>query len=103
METLMVNPATGQTVIMSTVSRWGKVDRSINLRYPTPGLKAEKLGSFIRLTYESAEEITEADARDAQCRGGWSDTGYGFYGLSIIKNPTTGRWTATWDCDSSCG
>ncbi len=55
---------------------------------------------MIKFEFVSNERIDEADARDAQCRAGWSDVGYGHYGF--ICEERDGHFVATWDCSVSC-
>ncbi len=68
----------------------------LELRYPVAGLVAELSAPLITWTWRREEPIDEADARDAQCRAGWSDIGYGFYGFEVSGN------VATWKSGASC-
>lgn len=102
-ETVVVNRITGNKFIVGGPARKSAFS---SLRYPeiktsVVGLKAEDRGTSIRFTFESADEITAADAVDAQCRAGWNDLAYNFWGF-IAEQGDDGRWTANWAC-SKCG
>lgn len=99
----MVDRITGNRVILGGPRR----SAFSSLRYPemplkhsVAGLKAEDRGISIRFTFESAEEITAADAVDAQCRAGWRDDIFRFWGF-IAEQGEDGRWTANWACARS--
>ncbi len=99
-ETVVVNQITGAKMIVGKSAFAPMGYPELTLRHQTPGLKAENRSTSIRFTFERAEEITEADARDAQCRAGWSDTGYGFWGFTAEQ--TEAGWVANWACMKSC-
>lgn len=95
---MTMNAVTGTKVEVVARKRWGQVEFSqIDLRGTVQGLKAEDRVTSIRFTFESASEITEADAIDAQCRAGFDDHGYGFWGF-IAEQGADGKWTANWAC-----
>jgi hypothetical protein len=75
----------------------------ITLKYETLGLRAFRDGSGLSIWWEyvSADPIGEAEARDAQCRAGWPDTGYGFSGLKTTQL-ADGMYVAAWKCWVSC-
>lgn len=94
-----INPATGNPYVEGR-SRWKQFITDFKLKFPVPGLTANLYGSDILFQYTSHEPIDEADARDAQCRAGYSDTGYGFYGFGAVMR--AGSYFATWACQVSC-
>jgi len=96
---MTLNATTGQMVELIR-SGWKTSYPQQSLRYPVVGLKAERRDTSIRFTFERADEITEADAIDAQCRAGWNDAGYGFWGFTVEK--TDAGWVANWACAKSC-
>jgi hypothetical protein len=59
------------------------------------GLTAYISDLAYNFTWIRPEPIDEADARDAQCRAGYPDTGYGFFGLNVTTTPE-GLFRATW-------
>lgn len=72
----------------------------MRLKHQVEGLKAENRDTSIRFTFERAEQIDEADAIDAQCRAGWNDQGYGFWGFTVER--TESGYVANWACAKSC-
>ncbi len=69
----------------------------VRIKFPVPGLKAyARVQGLIHFEWKRAEPIDEADARDAQCRAGWSDTGYDFMAFHFEGG------IATWCCSRSC-
>lgn len=68
--------------------------------YQIPGLRIFHQGGAIRFEWVQGECLDEAMARDAQCRAGWDDDGYGFYGLEVGILPS-GAHRATWSCGVS--
>ena len=88
-----VNPITGNKYIEMPPRR-----RPVLLRHFVEGLVAfyDSTGLMIEFSWVRNEPTDEADARDAQCRAGWSDIGYGFYGFDLRNG------IATWSCSRSC-
>jgi len=98
---MMTNGATGTKVEVVARKRWGHIESTeMSLKLSVPGLKAEDRVTSIRFTFERADEITEADAIDAQCRAGYDDHGYGFWGF-IAEQGADGKWTENWACQRS--
>lgn len=92
------NPITGQTVVQFPP----RYREYITPKYHVPGLKVwQSSGNGLRFEFFSKECISEADARDAQCRAGWDDNGYGFEGLEI-GIMLDGQHRAKWSCSVSC-
>ncbi len=93
---IRTNPVTGAKYI--AVERRGTFSpNEITLRHPVDGLKAfETDRSIMRFEWKSADLVDEADARDAQCRAGWNDNGYGFFAFHFESG------LATWSCARSC-
>jgi hypothetical protein len=80
--------------------RWTNTYPEQKLKFPVVGLKAELRDTSIRFTFERAETINEADAIDAQCRAGWNDHGYDFWGFTVEKTET--GFVANWACAKNC-
>lgn len=97
--TEMVNPATGNRVLVRTQK---PIHPEIKSKFHVPGLKVFETSLSLMFQWERPEPIDEADARDAQCRAGWSDIEYahGFYSLEVHAVPEGFR--ATWCCWKSC-
>lgn len=70
-------------------------------KFPVAGLVAEDRGLTIRYSFETTELIDESDARDAQCRAGFDDVGYGFWGFMIERTET--GYLSNWASATSCG
>lgn len=96
----MTNPATGQK-IRFTSGRWGRSETEINPKFAVEGLKAFDMGSMIRFELRSVEKLDESNGIDAQCRAGWNDQGFGFFGFSAEQDKLTGIWTGKWSCSKS--
>lgn len=95
------DPITGQKYTVG-ISSWGHAGSSpMPLKFPIEGVSARKGLLDIRWTWLRYGPIDEADARDAQCRAGWPDTGYGFYGLTVTTEPD-GLVKANWCCGVTC-
>lgn len=98
---LRTNPTTGQKYWDQPLRR---PMEEIGLKYrgAVEGLRVFTAGNGITLLYEfdSAEPIDEGVARDAQCRAGWSDYAYGFWGFQTVKLPW-GAYAATWKSSNS--
>ncbi len=95
---LMVNPETGGKFYAYPP----KNGPEIRTKFKVEGLKAFECGSVLKFEFTSVDEINEPIAIDAQCRAGWNDQGYGFYGLDVKCCKYTGVWKATWKCAKSC-
>lgn len=74
----------------------------IRLQHVVEGLKAFESSTLISFEMTSADEINAPVAVDAQCRAGWNDAGYGFYGFEVKVCQYTGISTASWTCSKSC-
>ena len=82
-------------------SGWAKLAYPImTQKFPVDGLKAEDRGLTIRYEFVSAEPIDEPIAIDAQCRAGFDDRGYGFWGFTVEKTET--GYLANWASAKSC-
>lgn len=69
----------------------------ITPKFPVPGLKAyDRVRGMIHYEWKPGEAIDESDARDAQCRAGWNDIGYGFFGFHFENG------LATWQSGARC-
>lgn len=99
---LQVNPSSG-------LKFWNMPLRrplpELKLKYPecVRGLRVFTCsdGASLWCEYVSQEEIDEPTARDAQSRGGWPDTGYGFYSFKAMRL-ADGSYVAVWKCGASC-
>lgn len=98
-EKVEVNPVTGNQYIF-TPRPTLRTER--RLTFPVDGLKAFEGTLSLQFEWIRPEAIDEADARDAQCRAGWSDIEYahGFAGFEAHKVGEV--WKATWSCWKSC-
>lgn len=96
-EVLRLNPITGNHFI-ETPRRTSPIQ--ILAKFHVPGLSVFQNGNTLSFEYRDILAIDEADARDAQCRAGWPDTGYGFY--EFESSEQGGRHVATWKCAVSC-
>jgi hypothetical protein len=102
-ETIRIDRITGNKIIE------GGKRRSAFSPLPKPSLRlspVEGLTAYIsdlayNFTWIRPEPIDEADAIDAQCRAGYPDTGYGFFGLNVTTTPE-GLFRATWCSWKSC-
>lgn len=74
----------------------------IHPKHDTAGLRAFAMGSgtSMALEYVSKDPIDESDAIDAQCRAGWDDNAYGFWGFKTAKLED-GSFVAVWKCSNS--
>ena len=97
-ETVRIDRITGNKIIE------GGPRRSAFKPLPKPPLHLirgiDGLSAYIsdlayNFTWIRSEPIDEADARDAQCRAGYPDTGYGFFGLNVTTT-FDGLFRATW-------
>lgn len=97
---LKTNPQTGMAF-------WDMPRRrplaEVILKFDVPGLRAFSSGDGVTQSFEwvRPEPIDETEAVDAQCRAGWPDTGYGFYGFrsTVLED---GTHCAVWKCGVSC-
>lgn len=62
-----------------------------------PGLTVLFYDSEIRFEWFTDHCVDAADCVDAQCRAGWNDDSFGFYGLETGIMPD-GRHRSKWSC-----
>lgn len=95
----MTNPATGNRILVRPAKQW---PTQIKPKFPVPGLQVFESSLSLKFQWERREPIDEADARDAQCRAGWSDIEYahGFFSLEVQQVADVYR--ATWSAWKSC-
>lgn len=99
-ERIVTDPVTGSKVIVGGERRsafQALPKPEIRLQNTVPGLSAryDSTGLMIDFRWERNEPTDEADARDAQCRAGYDDDGFGFYGFEFENG------IATWSCSRS--
>jgi hypothetical protein len=101
-ETIRIDRITGNKIIeggkrRSAFKPLPKIDLAI--RSGIPGLHAFEEQLSIKFVWIRAEEITEPDARDAQCRAGWSDAheGRDFLSFDTFRR-ADGLFEASWRC-----
>lgn len=94
---VMVNPATGQKFL----SLPPRLRSEIHAKHAVEGLRVFLIGSNLKFEWMSGGCVDEWMARDAQCRAGWSDHGYGFDSFKVGVMPN-GDHRATWCCGVSC-
>ncbi len=102
-ERLETNPATGLQYITGGKSRSpikSLPKPKLSIKFPVEGLEAVVSSMAYCFVWVRAEPIDEADARDAQCRAGYSDTGFGFFGFSVYE--AEGKFHAAWCSWNSC-
>lgn len=94
---LVMNLATGREVWQVPPHR----REVIALRDHVPNLLAFATNDgAVKFEYLSNAAIDSAEAVDLQCRAGWQDGGYGFYGFSS-EPQGDGTFKATWYCGGS--
>ncbi len=101
-ETIRIDRITGAKIIEGGKRRsaFAPLPRVAVRLSPVEGLSAWESTQAFNFTWLRSEPIDEADARDAQCRAGYSDTGYGFFGLNVTE--VDGGFRATWSSWKNC-
>lgn len=95
----MVNPTTGNKILVRPTKQ---KPVEVKPKFPVPGLKVFETAMSRKFEWLRAEPIDEADARDAQCRAGWSDIEYAYGFFSFEVEPMVVGYRATWCCWKSC-
>jgi hypothetical protein len=101
-ERVITNPFTGNRIIVGGAPRWASPKkREFQVKYPVEGLHAFQGSLSYDFVWTRSEPIDEADARDAQCRAGYPDTGYSFYSFNVTTT-AEGMFRATWCSWNTC-
>jgi hypothetical protein len=92
----VISPGSGTKILVPKKPTYSPDE--VALIHPVPNLKAfDRVRGMIHFEWRPGEAIDESDARDAQCRAGWPDTGYGFFGFHFENGLAT--WQSAARCD----